>query len=238
MKGKLHSLESFGAVDGLGIRFVVFTQGCPLRCLYCHNPDTWKLKDNKYEHDVSFLIHELVKYKDFLVNGGGITVTGGEPLMQSEFVKELFIECKKKGIHTALDTSGYIFNDKVKELLEVTELVLLDIKCIDEEEHKNLTGVELQPILDFANYLSHIKKPMWIRHVLLPGYTDKDEQLQKLSDFVKTLNSVERVEILPFHKMGEYKWKELGLEYRLKDIEDPSEESIEHAKSFFDSIYM
>lgn len=235
IRGKLHSFESCGTVDGPGIRFIVFTQGCPLRCKYCHNPDTWKMRDAKYNRNIPFVMNEIIKYKNFFLNGGGVTVTGGEPLMQPEFVKELFIACKEEGIHTALDTSGYIFNDKVKEVLEYTNLVLLDIKCIDEKEYKELTGVELTPTLEFAKYLSDIGKPMWIRHVLVPGITDRDDYLERLADFVKELKSVEKVEILPFHKMGEFKWKELGLEYQLDKVESPTVERVENAKNIFRS---
>lgn len=231
--GKLHSFESFGTVDGLGIRFVVFMQGCELRCKYCHNPDTWKMSEAKYERSVSFVMNEIVKYKDFYINGGGVTVTGGEPLLQSEFVKELFKECRKEGIHTALDTSGHIYNHHVKELLDFTDLVLLDIKHIDEVEYFKLTNGELEPTLKFARYLSMINKPMWIRHVLVPEITDVDEYLEKLADFIKTLKTVENVEILPFHKMGEFKWKELGLKYELSDTSIPSDERFKNAKEIF-----
>lgn len=231
--GKLHSFESCGTVDGLGIRFVVFMQGCPLKCKYCHNPDTWKIHDAKYERSVSFVINEIKKYKDFYVNKGGVTITGGEPLMQSEFVKELLKECKKEEIHTALDTSGAIFNEHTKEVLEFTDLVLLDIKSIDSNEYKDLTGASLEPTIKFAKYLSKIGKPIWIRHVLVPGITDKDEYLENLADFVKDLKSVEKVEILPFHKMGEFKWKELNLDYQLSNVKTPTNERVENAKNIF-----
>lgn len=231
--GKLHSFESCGTVDGLGIRFVIFTQGCLLRCKYCHNPDTWKMKEAKYERTVPFVMNEIIKYKDFYANGGGVTVTGGEPLMQKDFVRELFKECKKEDIHTALDTSGYIFNEEVKEVLKYTDLVLLDIKSIDSNIYKNLTGGQLEPTLKFARYLSEIGKPMWIRHVLVPGITDDDKQLDELSDFVKSLKTVEKVEVLPFHKMGEYKWKELDLVYQLSSVAVPSDESVHKAREVF-----
>lgn len=235
IKGKLHSFESCGTVDGPGIRFIVFTQGCPLRCKYCHNPDTWKLKDAKYERTTDFVMNEILKYKSFFINGGGVTVTGGEPLMQEDFVEDLFKKCKEEGIHTALDTSGYIFNDRIKEVLQYVDLVLLDIKCMDAKEYRELTGVDLDPTLKFAKYLSEIGKPMWIRHVLVPGITDRDEYLESLADFVKSLNAVEKVEILPFHKMGEFKWKELGLEYQLDKVESPTRERVENAKEIFRS---
>jgi len=235
IKGRLHSFESCGTVDGPGIRFIVFTQGCPLRCKYCHNPDTWKLKDAKYERTTDFVMNEILKYRNFFTNGGGVTVTGGEPLMQEDFVEDLFKKCKKEGIHTALDTSGYIFNDRIKEVLQYVDLVLLDIKCIDDNEYRELTGVNLAPTLEFAKYLSEMGKPMWIRHVLVPGITDRDEFLEKLADFIKELHAVEKVEILPFHKMGEFKWKELGLEYQLDKVESPTRERVENAKNIFRS---
>lgn len=231
--GKLHSFESCGTVDGLGIRFVVFTQGCWLRCKYCHNPDTWNIKNAKYERSVPFVMNEIVKYKDFYANGGGVTVTGGEPLMQIDFVRELFKECKKEGIHTALDTSGFLFNDEVKELLEYTDLVLLDIKSIDSNIYKNLTGASLEPTINFAKYLSQINKPMWIRHVLVPGITDDKTHLEELASFVKDLNCVEKVEVLPFHKMGEYKWKELNLVYQLSSVSIPTNDDVHNAREIF-----
>lgn len=233
IKGKLHSFESCGTVDGPGIRFIVFTQGCPLRCKYCHNPDTWKLKDASYERTPEFVMHEILKYKNFFANGGGVTITGGEPLMQEDFVEELCKKCRQEGVHTALDTSGYIFNDRIKEVLEYVDLVLLDIKCINPKEYLELTGVELENTLKFAKYLSEIGKPMWIRHVLVPGITDRDEYLEELAEFVATLKSVEKIEILPFHKMGEFKWKELGIEYQLDKVESPTRERVENAKEIF-----
>ncbi len=231
--GKLHSFESCGTVDGPGIRFIVFTQGCPLRCKYCHNPDTWKLKDAKYERTTEFVMNEIKKYKNFFLNGGGVTITGGEPLMQPDFVEELLKECRKEEIHTAIDTSGYVFNERIKEILELVDMILLDIKCMDEKEYKELTGVELEPTLKFAKYLEKIGKPVWLRHVLVPGITDRDEYLIKLADFIKDMKNVEKVEILPFHKMGEYKWKELGLKYQLYKVESPTKERVENAKKIF-----
>ncbi len=231
--GKLHSFESCGTVDGPGIRFIVFAQGCPLRCKYCHNPDTWKLKDAKYERTTEFVMNEIKKYKNFFLNGGGVTITGGEPLMQPDFVEELLKECRKEEIHTAIDTSGYVFNERIKEILELVDMILLDIKCMDEKEYKELTGVELEPTLKFAKYLEKIGKPVWLRHVLVPGITDRDEYLIKLADFIKDMKNVEKVEILPFHKMGEYKWKELGLKYQLDKVESPTKERIENAKKIF-----
>ena len=193
LTGKLHSFESCGTVDGPGIRFIVFTQGCPLRCKYCHNPDTWELKNAKYERSIEFTINEIKKYKPFFRNGGGLTVTGGEPFVQINYIEALFKRAKEEGIHTVVDTSGYIFNDRVKEVLEYVDMVLLDIKSINPETYKELTGVELENTMKFAEYLNSIGKPVWIRHVVVPGITDKKENLEKLADYVSTLKNVEKV---------------------------------------------
>ncbi|RUA08675.1 MAG: pyruvate formate lyase-activating protein, partial [Fusobacteria bacterium] len=192
--GKIHSFESCGTVDGPGIRFIVFTQGCPLRCKYCHNPDTWKLEDAKYERDVEFTINEIKKYKPFFRNGGGLTITGGEPFLQMDYIEALFKRAKEEGIHTAVDTSGYIFNDRVKEVLKYVDLVLLDIKSMDPLLYKDLTGVELENTLKFARYLNKIDKPVWLRHVVVPGITDKKENLEKLSDFISNMTNIKKVE--------------------------------------------
>lgn len=231
-KGYIHSHESFGTVDGPGIRYVVFTQGCPLRCKYCHNPDTWKIEDAKMIETAEKTFSEISKYKNYIKNGG-VTITGGEPLTQPEYVKELLKLCKKDGIHTAVDTSGYLLNDKVKECLEYVDLVLLDIKSIDPNQYKELTGVELEPTLKFIEYLKSINKPMWIRHVVVPGITDNDELLNKLADYLKGFDNLEKVEILPYHTLGEYKWKSLGLEYPLKEVLPLSNKRAEEIKSIF-----
>ena len=233
LTGKLHSFESCGTVDGPGIRFIVFTQGCPLRCKYCHNPDTWDIKDAKYERDIEFTINEIKKYKPFFRNGGGLTITGGEPFVQLNYIEALFKRSKEEGIHTAVDTSGYIFNDRVKEVLEYVDLVLLDIKSIDPHTYKELTGVELENTLKFAKYLDSIGKPTWIRHVVVPGITDKKENLEKLADYVSKLKNVEKIELLPFHQLGTHKWEEMNLEYPLKDIKEPTAEEMKDARQIF-----
>ena len=222
--GNIHSYESMGTVDGPGIRFVVFLQGCPLRCKFCHNPDTWNINEKKIEEKAEDVLKKIKRYKNFFGKKGGVTVTGGEPLIQSEFVLELFRLCKKEGIHTALDTSGYIFNEKVKEVLEYTDLVLLDIKAIDEKIYKDLTKVELDNTIKFAEYLKEIKKPVWIRHVVVPEITDDNELLERTAKYISTLNNVEMVEILPYHTLGVFKYKELGLKYPLENVEDLSSE--------------
>lgn len=231
--GIIHSTESCGTVDGPGIRFVIFTQGCPLRCLYCHNPDCRHIEDGKTV-TVKDLMTEIVKYRSYFhSSGGGVTITGGEPLMQPDFVQAVFQECKSIGIHTTLDTSGYVQLSHAQPVLQYTDLVLLDIKSYDPEIYHRLTSVSLQPTLDFARYLSEINQPTWIRFVLVPNLTDYDENVQGLADFVASFDNVEKVEVLPFHKMGEYKWQQLGYDYQLKDIQPPSPELVQRVKNTF-----
>lgn len=227
--GNIHSYESFGTVDGPGIRFVVFLQGCPLRCKYCHNSDTWSITDSKIQESPREVFEKVKRYKKYFGKKGGLTITGGEPLLQLDFVLELFKLCKEENIHTALDTSGYIFNNKVKKILEYTDLILLDIKSIDEEVYKNLTGVELTNTLEFAQYLNKINKKTWIRHVVVPEITDNDNLLTRLSDYISKLNNIENIEVLPYHKLGVFKYKELGLNYILDGIEELSKERLENA---------
>ncbi len=232
MKGYIHSFESFGTVDGPGIRFVVFMQGCPMRCLYCHNPDTWQFSAGK-QFSPKEVFENALKYKSYM-SDGGVTVSGGEPLMQTEFVTELFSLLKQRGIHTALDTSGITFDKnntaKIDGLLKYTDLVLLDIKHIDEKEHIKLTGHSNKNVLDFARYLSATGKPVWIRHVLAAGITDDDKYLKRLKEFIDTLKNVEKTEILPYHSMGEVKYEKQGIPYQLKGALPPTEERIRNAK--------
>ena len=211
-------------------------QGCPLRCKYCHNPDTWT-QENALEYSVSDVTMQALKYKGYFENGGGVTVTGGEPLMQIDFVIELFKELKKKKIHTALDTSGIIFNEenenvmeKINELIKYTDLVLLDIKHIDNDKHLELTGKPNTNILKFAKYLSDNNIHMWIRHVLVPGITLNDEYLLKTKEFIDTLNTVDKIEVLPYHTMGIVKYQNLGLKYPLEGVNPPTREEVRHAK--------
>ena len=232
---KVHSIESFGTVDGPGIRFVIFMQGCTLKCKYCHNRDTWNVKAGK-EISINELIKEILNYKTYIDNsGGGVTVSGGEPLLQAEFVTELFKELKELGIHTALDTAGSIpLSSEIKELLKYTDLVLLDIKHIDDEKSKQLTGFSNKNNLEFAKYLNNVNIPVWIRQVLVPGYTDDKFDLQKLKNFLDTLSNVEKVEILPYHNLGMFKWKELGDTYELESVVPPSQEDIKKAEQILD----
>jgi len=234
--GNIHSYESFGTVDGPGIRYVVFLQGCPLRCKFCHNPDTWDIKGNNKLVSPKEVFEELLKYKNFFKKNGGLTVSGGEPLLQSDFVLELFKICKENNINTALDTSGYIFDDKVKEVLKYTDLVLLDIKCIDKEVYKNLTGVKLDNTLKFLDYLKEINKTVWIRHVIVPGITDDEKLLTKLAKYLEKFKNIEKIELLPYHTLGVFKYKELKKEYPLLGTKPLSEERLLIAKKIFKQL--
>ena len=235
MEGYIHSTESFGSVDGPGVRFVIFTAGCPMRCQFCHNPDTWNMKTGTLT-STDDLIKKALRYRSYWGDEGGITVSGGEPLLQIDFLTELFKKAKENGIHTTLDTSGNPFTrekpffSKFNELMQYTDLILLDIKHIDEKEHIRLTGHTNKNILELATYLSDMKKPVWIRHVLVPKRSDKDEYLDRLHEFILTLHNVERVEVLPYHTLGAYKWKELGMEYPLEGIDPPTAERVENAR--------
>lgn len=237
MTGFVHSTESFGTVDGPGIRFVVFMQGCPLRCLYCHNPDTWD-KHKGTETTAEELLAQYNKNRDFYKRGG-ITVTGGEPLLQLDFVTELFLKAKEQGIHTCLDTSGITFNvnndqlvKKFDKLIGVTDLVMLDIKHIDPVKHKALTGSDNRNVLDFAEYLSENNIPLWVRHVVVQGYTDNSDDLKKLGRYLAHLKNIKALDVLPYHTMGVSKYKELGISYPLDGIEALSAQDAIKAKSF------
>lgn len=233
LTGAIHSTESFGSVDGPGVRFIIFFKGCQMRCSYCHNPDTWKLGEPDTTADA--LLKKALRFKSYWGKDGGITVSGGEPLLQIDFLLELFQKAKQKGIHTVIDTCGNPFTreepffSKFQELMKVTDLLLVDIKHIDEEAHKQLTTQPNQNILDMIQYLNEIQKPIWIRHVLVPGINDQEKHLERLSAFIASLTNVERVEILPYHSLGAYKWKELGYAYRLEDVKEPDAAMIEKA---------
>jgi len=223
MQGRIHSLESFGTVDGPGVRFVVFVQGCPMRCAYCHNPDTWAMTGGTLM-EPEYIIEQYERNKGFY-RGGGITVTGGEPLMQVDFLIDLFTLAKKKEIHTCIDTSGIAFNpdsaafmEKLDHLMTLTDLVMLDIKHINPEKHKELTAQPNQRILEFASYLNEKKVDMWIRHVVVPGITDDDKYLDELGYFIGQFTNLKVLDVLPYHTMGEVKYEKLGMEYKLKGV--------------------
>ncbi|WP_394232391.1 pyruvate formate-lyase-activating protein [Niallia oryzisoli] len=235
MKGNIHSIETFGTVDGPGIRYVIFTQGCLLRCQYCHNADTWEIGIGK-QMSVADIIEDLTSYLPFIESsGGGITVSGGEPLLQIPFLIELFKECKKLGIHTTIDSSGGcystapLFQEQFNELLNYTDLILVDLKHINRKKHIQLTGMANEHIIQFAKHLSKRHIPVWIRHVLVPTITDNEKDLEELGEFIGTLENVEKLEILPYHKLGVYKWEALGLDYPLKDVEPPSNAKVNAA---------
>ena len=239
--GRIHSVESFGSADGPGIRYIVFLQGCNMRCKYCHNPDTWKFEGGQLL-PAQEVLQKAIRYKAYWKNNGGITVSGGEALLQIDFVLELFKLAKEKGISTCLDTSGSAFTRqgsfyaKFEELMKVTDVFLLDIKHIDDEKHRELTGRTNENILDMAKCLSEHGKKIWIRHVLVPQITDDDEYLKQLRAFIDTLKTVERVEVLPYHTLGVFKWENLNIPYELKDIEPLTTERIENAKKILGAI--
>lgn len=238
-RGKIHSFESFGTVDGPGVRFVVFLQGCPMRCLYCHNPDTWEISRAKYDMTASEALERMTRNLPFY-RTGGITATGGEPLMQLDFLTELFTLAKEQGIHTCLDTSGIFFKDdpktlaKFDTLLGVTDLVMLDIKHIDDESHRALCSHSNKAPLAFAKYLNERGKQMRIRYVLLPTYTDGEEQLRALGHFLKEFSNIEKIEILPYHVLGRVKYEQLGLPYKLDGISPPTEADVAKAYSIIE----
>lgn len=233
--GYVHSTESFGSVDGPGIRFIAFMQGCRMRCQFCHNPDTWNMGGGT-PYTADELLDEALSYREYWGERGGITISGGEPLLHIDFLIELFKKAKAQGVHTTLDTCGQPFTydqpffDRFQELMEYTDLLLFDIKHIDDEKHKELTMMSNKNILNMAQYLSEIEKPVWVRHVLVPEKSDFDEDLICLDTFIHSLKNVVKVEILPYHKLGVYKYAALNIPYKLKDIEPPTTERIENAK--------
>lgn len=242
--GKIHSLETFGTVDGPGVRFVVFFQGCPMRCQYCHNPDTWNIEDGE-EMSAEEIITRFERNRSFYQTGG-ITATGGEPMLQLDFLTELFTKAKEKGIHTCLDTSGIVFPEnnpeaaklkQIEDLMSVTDLVMLDIKHIKDEEHQKLTGQSNRNILAFARYLDSIGKPVWIRHVVVPGITFDREELTELGKFLKTLHNVEKLEVLPYHSMGKVKYDNLGMDYILKDTPQLTKAEAKEAEEIIRKVW-
>ena len=232
---RIHSIESFGTVDGPGIRFVIFMQGCGLKCKYCHNRDTWDTCRGTLT-SADELLDKIERYKSYILpSGGGVTVSGGEPLLQVKFLITLFKELKKRNIPTAIDTSGMVdLTDDIKELLNLTDLVLLDIKHINDEKSKELVGFSNKKELEFARYLSNNNIPVWIRQVIIPGITDDKEDLLELKKFINSLQYVQKVELMPYHVLGKFKWENLGLEYELEGVPSATSEDIERVKKILE----
>lgn len=242
--GRINKLETFGSVDGPGVRFVVFTQGCPMRCLFCHNPETWDFKgDDAGAFDISAedLLRKALRYKSYWGSEGGITVSGGEPLMQMDFLIEFFELAKAAGINTCIDTSGVNFVrtepyfGNFNRLMNSTDLLLVDLKIIDPEQHQKLTGHSIEHNMDMFRYLDEIHKPIWIRHVLVPGISDNDDYLIRTREFIDTLSNVQKVEVLPYHSLAMPKYKEMGIDYALKDTKSPSPERVANAKRILET---
>lgn len=234
VKGAIHSIETFGSVDGPGIRFIVFLKGCKLRCKYCHNADTWD-PNSEDMRTPDEILDFAERYRSYWGEEGGITVSGGEPLLQIDFLIELFTKAKERGINTCIDTALQPFTreepffSKFNKLLEVTDLMLVDIKHVDNEEHKKLTGLPNENILDGMQYLSEKEQPIWIRHVLVPGITDNDEYLIKTRAFIEKLSNVQKIEVLPYHSLGQHKFEALGIPYQLDGVKSPSKERVDNA---------
>ncbi len=228
---KVHSFDTFGAADGPGIRFIIFLQGCHLSCKYCQNRDTWDCSIGT-KYSVSEILEKILRYKNYFISSnGGVTVSGGEPLLQQDFIIELFTELKKHNISTAIDTSGsFAITDKLKKLISLTDLFLLDIKCINDSICKDLTGVSNKLELNFARYLSDINKDVWIRQVLVPGITDNKDDLIELKTFLSTLKNVKKIDILPYHDLGKFKWEELGIPYPLENVRTANDDDVKRAK--------
>ena len=253
--GRIHSIETCGTVDGPGLRYVAFFQGCRLRCRYCHNPDTWELGGGK-EITVEELVRDVLRYKSYIkFSKGGFTASGGEPLLQADFLRRLFKQLKEQGIHTAIDTTGnagiagsggtgnssntsdnsnnsnsWAAFVEIEKLLCYTDLVLLDIKSLCPDKYRALSGWELEPTLELARYLNYKQIDVWIRHVIVPGLTDSEEEVDKLARYLTKFSNIQRVELLPFHKIGEYKWESMNLPYSLKDTPEPSDETMKRLK--------
>ncbi len=234
--GHVHSVESFGTLDGPGIRYVLFLQGCGLRCKYCHNPDTWQMGGGRVM-DSDEIIRDILTYKNF-IRSGGVTLSGGEPLLQPEFATDILIKCKENGIHTALDTAGAVPLSVSKYVLDAADLILLDIKALDNKLCKQLTGRGNEETLETLAYCETKHKPVWLRHVLVPGYTLDQKLLEALADYLSYFSCIELIELLPFHKMGEFKWKELRLPYVLEDTQPPDKQSLKMAREIFEAKHL
>ncbi|MFY0627654.1 MAG: pyruvate formate lyase-activating protein [Reichenbachiella sp.] len=232
----IHSIESFGTFDGPGIRYVLFLQGCPFKCLYCANPDSMNFADGK-DYGIKEVVKEATHMKSYYTNGGGVTVSGGEPCCQAKQLIKLFTQLKEEGIHTALDTNGHVMNHYVKELLELTDLVLLDVKHIDSSMHEIVTGKDNEKTLAFAKYLQEINKPFWLRYVLVPGLTDNPNHLHQLGKYFKDYENIQKLEIQPYHKLGVHKWKHMDKEYALENTPENTDEQLTKAKKIFEQYF-
>ena len=234
-KAIVHSIETFGSVDGPGIRYILFLKGCRLRCAFCHNADTWNMESDDQRSADEIIAHAL-RYRPYWGKDGGITVSGGEPLLQMDLLIELFTKAKKENIHTCIDTAGEpicfdpSWREKFDRLMEVTDLLLMDIKHIDPAKHKRLTGRSNENIIEMFHYLDSIHKPIWIRQVLVPGWTDDENDLKQTRQFIDSLHNVQKVEVLPYHNLGAYKWEKLGLKYPLEHVTPPDEKQIQKAE--------
>ncbi len=231
--GRIHSIESFGAVDGPGIRYVLFMQGCPLKCKYCHNPDSWPCNDGK-TYSSEAIAKDIKTYYNF-IKSGGVTISGGEPLLQPEFICDILRRCKEMKLHTAIDTAGSLPIEKSHVIIDAADMLLLDIKSLDDDVCKELTGMSNKNTLATLDYCEKIGKPIWIRHVMVPGITMKKELLENLADYLSSYNCIENIELLPFHKMGEFKWENLDMNYELYNTMEPTQEEVDNAKQIFRS---
>ena len=229
--GRIHSIETLGAVDGPGLRYVLFVQGCPLKCLYCHNPDSWDFTKGTLTNSKS-VVENIKPYISFIKNGG-VTISGGEPLAQPEFVLDIINRCHELGLHVAIDTSGAINLRAVSHVIDAADMLLLDIKALDDDVFTELTSVSNAATMRILEYTRVTNKPIWIRHVLVPGYTLDYKKLENLADFLMLYPNIQKIELLPFHKMGEFKWEELGKEYKLYDTREPTFEEIQKAEEIF-----
>ncbi len=230
LKGQIHSIQTLGTVDGPGVRFVVFMQGCSLRCKCCHNPDTWDFKGT-YEYSAEETVKKAVRYKEYFGSDGGITLSGGEPLLQANFAKEIFTLCKKEGINTCLDTSGILLNREVKELLEVTDRVLLDIKYTSDALYKTNVGCSIYPVLEFLDYLQKKEIPVWLRQVIIPGFNDNNENISELKKLANKHPCVEKIELLPFKKICQTKYDSMNIPFPFADIPTPTPEQMQKLKN-------
>lgn len=232
IQGTVHSVETFGTLDGPGVRYVLFLQGCSLRCRYCHNPDTWS-KKGKNVTDSESAVKEILSYHSFIAKGG-VTLSGGEPLLQPAFALDVIRRCKAEGLHTAIDTAGSVPLELSQEVIAEADLILLDIKSLDDKQSFSLTGMGNANTLATLEYCQSIGKPVWLRHVLVPGWTLEKERLEKLATYLKDFSCIEQVELLPYHNMGQYKWEQLNLNYTLKDVKEPSQDELIMAKKVFE----